>query len=337
MSIAVTILLLLLGLGLIIKGGDIFVDASSWIARVFGIPPFIIGATIVSIATTMPEMLVSFMAAAEGKVDMAIGNAIGSVTVNTGLIMGLALVCLPMAIKRQDYLFKAIFMLGSTAILVCCGFIGSVGIAASIVLFIIFIVFMGGNVRDARRFMKQSQTITNADLAPPGSTEPKEKPIRDTNGKIPPKPLGINMIKFVLGAAMLVIGSRLLIDNGSSLATIMGVSERVIGVTIVAIGTSLPELVTTITAIAKKQASLSLGNVIGANIIDLTLILSICTFISGKTLPIATQSALVDLPACLLIGCMALIPALITKKFHRVQGIIMIVSYIAYLIYTATI
>ena len=133
-----------------------------------------------------------------------------------------------------------------------------------------------------------------------------------------------------------MIGANLLVDNGSELARMVGISERIIGVTLVAVGTSLPELITTLTAIAKKQASLSVGNIIGANIIDLTLILPLCSFLSGKNLPITPAFARFDLPACLLVGAVALVPTLFTKKFARWQGVLLLVIYGVYMFLTCT-
>ena len=244
MEIWGTVALFVLGIVLTVKGGDLFVDAASWIAEVSGIPKFIIGATIVSLATTMPELLVSLLAAAQGKADMAIGNAVGSVTANTGLIMALALVCMPVTFARKTGWRKAALL---------------------------------------------------------------------------------------LGAAAIVGGSQLLVDGGSGLALWQGVPERVIAVTLVAVGTSLPELVTTLTAIAKKQDSLSVGNVIGANIIDLTLILPLCALISGGTLAVSAQSLAVDFPACMVTLLVGLVPLLLRQKGARVQGIAMLALYAGYL------
>ncbi|HCH28355.1 MAG TPA: transporter, partial [Ruminococcaceae bacterium] len=122
LSVIITVVLFILGIFLVVKGGDYFVDAASWIAEVSGIPKLIIGATVVSLATTLPEMLVSVMAAAQGKVDMSIGNAVGSVTANIGLIMAISLICIPSIIKRKDYMLKSILMLSAAAIIVGCGF-----------------------------------------------------------------------------------------------------------------------------------------------------------------------------------------------------------------------
>lgn len=315
----ITIVLLIIGLLLIIKGGDAFVDSASWMAEKTGIPKLIIGATIVSLATTLPEMLVSFIAAADGKVDMAIGNAVGSVTANTGLIMGVALICIPSVIRRRDYAVKTVLMLGAALVLSFFGKQGEIGMLPSVILIVLFIAAMLDNLRQA----KEAMALPQHGSAGKGDSgvDPKKETIR-------------NLATFVISAVAIVIGSQLLVDNGSALATLLGVPERIIAISFVAIGTSLPELVTTLTAIAKKESSLSAGNIIGANIIDLTLILPVSALISGKALPISEQLANVDLPAALVVGTIALIPSLITKKFHRAQGVILVLVYAVYLVYT---
>lgn len=316
MELAITLGLFALGVLLVVKGGDYFVDAASWIAEVSGVPKLIVGATIVSIATTLPEMLVSVMAATKGKVDMSIGNAVGSVTANIGLIMAIALICMPGAIRRADYLYKSVFMLLAAGIIVVCGFMGKVSILFSLILLAVFVAFMFENVSSAVKMMRADQNSG------------KEKTA--VTGKV----VTINIIKFLVGAAGIVLGANLLVENGSELARFMGVSERIIGVTLVAVGTSLPELVTTITAIAKKQSSLSVGNILGANIMDLTLIMPLSALVSGKSLPVSTTAAMLDLPICLLVGLVAVIPAMIKSKFTRLQGIILLAIYAVYVVAT---
>ncbi len=310
------IFLFAVGVILVVKGGDYFVDAASWIAEVSGIPKLIIGATIVSVATTLPEMLVSVMAAVQGKVDMSIGNAVGSVTANIGLIMAIALVCMPGLIKRKEYLMKSILMILATVLIVACGFKGEVNMTFSLVLLVIFVIFIGENISSAKKMMSTKQDTL------------EEKASTDRKTVI------INIVKFVIGAAGIVIGAQLLVDNGSELARMVGVSERIIGVTLVAVGTSLPELITTITAIAKKQSALSVGNILGANIMDLTLIMPLCAVISGKSLPVTAELAKIDLPACLLVGTIAIVPAMISSKFSRWQGVVLLMVYAAYVVVT---
>ena len=310
-SLAVIILLFVLGLVLIIKGGDWFVDAAGWIAEVSGIPRFIVGATIVSVATTLPELFVSSIAASKGQAEMAIGNAIGSVTVNTALIMALSMVFMPVTLKRKDYLLKSVLLMGAVALLwALCGD-GTLPVARGVIMFAVFALFIWENVKAAK------QQDENATVAKP------EKPTRLTVLK--------TIVLFVLGAAGIVIGSDLLVDNGTLLAQRLGIPENVIALTAVAIGTSLPELVTAITSIVKKEASLSVGNVIGANIIDTALILPICSVISGGTLQVAASTLRVDMPVCLAVTMIALIPALISQRFRRWQGVLLIGIYIAYL------
>ncbi|MCI8387588.1 MAG: calcium/sodium antiporter [Clostridiales bacterium] len=322
MHILLVILLLILGIILIVKGGDLFVDAASWIAEVSGIPKLIIGATIVSVATTLPEMLVSMMAAAQGKVDMAIGNAVGSVTANLGLIMAIAIICMPGAMKRSDYLGKSLLMIAAALTIVICGFFGEVNIVISVVLLVIFGIFIWENIVSA----KKSMSLDGTDTA---DEKKSEKPTR--------KVIITNIVKFVLGAAGILIGANLLVDNGSELARFFGVSERIIGVTIIAIGTSLPELITTITAVIKKQSALSVGNILGANILDLALIMPMSSVVALKPLPISSTSAMIDLPACLIVAAVAIVPAMIKSKFSRWQGVLLLVLYIAYVAITCSV
>lgn len=309
MSIWVELLLFVIGLVLIVKGGDLFVDAASWIAEVSGIPKFIVGATIVSLATTMPEMIVSVMAAVEGKVDMAVGNAVGSVTANTALIFAIAVLFMTVELTRRQYLTKSVILIASSAVVLLASLTGQFQFWGTIVLFLLFFAFIFENVKQAKLEMHDA-----------------EKP--EFSGK----ELAKNIAMFVFGAAGIVVGSRLLVDSGSAIAAYLGVPESIIAVTLVAVGTSLPELVTTITSIIKKQSSLSAGNIIGANIIDLCLILPLCDLVSAEKLPISHQSIVLDMPACLLVVVTCVLPMLLRQKSSKVQGAVLLVLYIGYLI-----
>lgn len=304
------VIMFIIGLVCIVKGGDVFVDAATWIAEATKIPKFIIGATVVSFATTLPELLVSAFATAEGSNGIAVGNAVGSVTANVGLIMSISILCMPAVVKRSEVAFKGSLMVLACAALFAFSFNGHLTIAPSVIILLIFVIFMIENIVTGKKSM---------------GIEHVENPIKVTG-----KDVAINLTKFVLGAAGIVVGSDLLVDEGTVIAKSLGVSEAVIGVTLIAVGTSLPELVTTITAIIKKQSDLSIGNIIGANIIDLTLILPICSFISGGSLVIDKQSSLLDMPVCLLIISIAILPTIIRKKLTRAQGLIMICIYIGY-------
>ena len=316
MEIIIPILLFIVGIVFVVKGGDIFVDSASWIAEVSGIPKLIVGATIVSFATTLPELLVSIFAAIEGSVDISIGNAFGSVTANIGLIMAIAILCMPSPINRSDYMLKTVLMLGSAAMVVIFGAQGSFSMIACIVLLIIFAISMTDNVRNAVISMRESNDNESTELL---------------RASVTARTVTTNIVKFILGAVMIVIGAQLLVDNGTIIAEFFKVPERVIGITIIAVGTSLPELVTTLTAIRKHESSLSAGNIIGANIIDITLIMPLASLISGKALPVSSTVAMLDLPACLIVGSIAMIPTLITKRFSRWQGVVLLVVYAAYI------
>lgn len=312
-TLFLVLLLFAVGLICIIKGGDLFVDAATWIAEASGIPKFIIGATVVSFATTMPEMLVSIFSALEGNADIAIGNAVGSVTANTGLIMCLSLICMECTMPRRQYAVKAVLLLAAIAVLFGFTRDGQLSILESVLILVIFVCFIAESLVAARR--EQSLEAMEQDVRP------------KTDGRT----VALNIGKFVLGAAAIVLGAQLLIDNGTALAQMLGVPDAIIGATMIAIGTSLPELVTTITAIRKKQSSLSVGNIIGANIMDLTLILPLCSLILGKPLPVQSQGMLLDIPACLIICAAVLVPALWKGKFQRWMGFLAGGLYAAYL------
>lgn len=311
-EIIIAVALLIVGLVLIIKGGDIFVDAASWFAEVFGIPKIIVGATVVSIATTLPEMFVSVIAAIGGETGMAIGNAVGSVTANLGVAFAASILFIPMAMQRKEFMPKALLMIIACITLFIFGLFGVLTWYGCIILLLTFIVFFVMNIKDA---------VKETKLHP---VEVKEKP----TGKL----IAINIIKFVLGAFGIAFGATLLVDNGELLALKAGIPKEVIGATLLAVGTSLPEIVTAITSIIKKQSSLSVGNIIGANIIDLALILPICTLIGGGTLAINTQAALIDIPFCLGIILFATLPTFFTQKLQKWQGATLVVSYLGYLV-----
>ena len=316
MEIWIAVLLFLLGLALIIKGGDWFLNGAVWIAEATGVPRFIIGATVVSLATTLPELTVSLTGVLQGEVDLAVGNAVGSVTANLGLILGISLVCIPSRVSRKQFEFKAFLMVCAAALLLVLCRSGVLTLLPGLLLFVIFGLYLWSNLRDARSGMAENRPAR-------GRTVSR----RQMTGKL---------ASFALGIAAIVIGSRLLIDYGSELALLMGVPSSIIGVTIVALGTSLPELVTTLTAIAKKEASMSVGNIIGANVIDLTMILPACTAVSGGQLTIGGQTTALDLPVCLLLCCAAVLPPLLMERFYRWQGVIMLGMYAGYVVTLVT-
>lgn len=296
------------GLLLIIKGGDIFVDAARNIAENLGIPKFIIGATIVSFATTLPELMVSLLAAFDNDTQMAIGNAVGSVTANTGIIMSISVIFMPAAVRRRIFMPKSMILMAAVIILWLLSMKGNLTVTNSILLIALLFIFLWENINSAKKTLGTSKSAK-----------------KQSRGNVK------QAILFLLGAFTIILGSDLLVDNGVKIAQIFNVPENVIAFTMVAIGTSLPELVTTLTAVVKKESSLSVGNIIGANIIDTALILPLCSLVSGGNLPVSRENVVLDMPICIIEIAIMIIPMMFTGKFKKWQGIAAFAIYAGYI------
>lgn len=307
--LVIAAVIFVIGLILTIKGGDWFVDSAAWFAEATGIPKFVVGATIVSFATTLPELLVSLRAAMSGSAQLAIGNAIGSVTANTSLIMGVSLVAMAGIISRKEFALKGGLLLAAVVGLTLLSVSGSLPVWSAFILWAIFIVFMISNLLEGK---KAAATEKKADF------EKKEVPSK--------------VIFFILGITSIVLGAEFLVASGKTIAYGIGISETIVGFTVIALGTSLPELVTTLTAIRKKENSLSVGNVIGANIIDTTLILPLCAVINGKALPVEKINLIFDFPVCIGAIAVAIIPTVIQGRFKKWQGFALLGIYALYMI-----
>ena len=308
--LAVAAVIFIVGLILTIKGGDWFVDSASWFAEATGIPKFVVGATVVSFATTLPELLVSVRAAMNGSAQLAIGNAIGSVTANTTLIMGVSLVFMAGVISRKSFSLKGGLLLAAIVGLTLISLGGALPVWSAFVLWAIFLVFMASNVIEGKK---------NAGLEKGDDVYEK----KDIPGKV---------AFFLLGTAAIVFGAEFLVSSGKTIASGIGISETIIGFTVIALGTSLPELVTTLTAIKKKQNSLSVGNIIGANIIDTTLILPLCSVINGTALPVEKINLVFDFPICIAACAVAIIPTIFQGKFKKWQGFALLSIYAVYML-----
>ncbi|MBR5441768.1 MAG: calcium/sodium antiporter [Clostridia bacterium] len=306
--LAVAAVVFAVGLVLTIKGGDWFVDSASWFAEATGIPKFVVGATIVSFATTLPELLVSVRAAMNGSAQLAIGNAVGSVTANTTLIMGVSLVAMAGLVNRKSFSLKGGLFLAAVIGLTVLSLKGSLPTWSAFVLWAIFIAFMISNVIEGKKGAEGDEI---------DSYEKKEIPSK--------------VLFFIIGTASIVFGAEFLVSSGKTIATGIGISETIIGFTVIALGTSLPELVTTLTAIRKKESSLSVGNIIGANIIDTTLILPLCSIIGGKALPVEHVNLVFDFPVCILACAIAVVPTIIMGKFKKWQGFALLAVYATYM------
>ena len=300
----------IVGLVLIIKGGDWFVDSAAWFAEATGIPKFVVGATVVSFATTLPELLVSVRAAMNGSAQLAIGNAIGSVTANTTLIMGVSLVAMAGVISRKSFALKGGLLLAAIVGLTVLSLSGLLPVWSAFVLWAIFLVFMVSNLLEGKKGAANEPTV---------AYEKKEIPAK--------------ILFFVLGTASIVFGAEFLVSSAQTIARGFNISETIIGFTVIALGTSLPELVTTLTAIRKKENSLSVGNIIGANIIDTTLILPLCAVINGKPLPVDRINLVFDFPVCIAACAVAVVPTVIQGKFKKWQGYALLAIYALYMLF----
>ena len=312
-----SLLLFAIGLVLLIKGGDWFVDSATVIAKKFHVPEIIIGATVVSIGTTLPEVMVSATAALNNNGAIAYGNAIGSIVCNTSLIAALTIAIRPAPVNRKAITMPVLFFFISAAIyLVAAYLFGSFDRWLGIVMLVVFTVYMVLTIR---------QGFKNPVNVPDHEEETAEGKKED--------PLWVSIIVLVASAAIIAVGVDMLESSSVSLATMAGIPTEVVGVTIVALCTSLPELVTAITALAKGHGALSLGNIIGANIFNLVLVSGVAVTLSPFQVPMGSEilgmntSLVMELP--LMVGVMALmtLPALLKKKLFRWQGIALLSIY----------
>ena len=307
--LAVAAGIFIVGLILTIKGGDWFVDSASWFAEATGIPKFVVGATVVSFATTLPELLVSVRAAMNGSAQLAIGNAVGSVTANTTLIMGVSLIAMAGVVSRKEFSLKGGLLLAAIIGLTVLSLNKVLPVWSAYILWAIFIIFMISNLIEGKKGAKTEKSDTY---------EKKDIPSK--------------ILFFIIGTASIVLGAEFLVSSGKTIASGIGISETIIGFTVIALGTSLPELVTTLTAIRKKENSLSVGNIIGANIIDTTLILPLCAVINGQALPVDKINLVFDFPVCIAACAVAVVPTIIQGKFKKWQGYALIAIYALYML-----
>ena len=309
------VLLFVVGLVLLIKGGDWFVDGATGLARRFRLPDIIVGATVVSIGTTLPEVMVSATGALQGQGSMAYGNAIGSIICNTALIAAISVTFNPGPVNVKTMKMPVVFFFVSAVVYCVAAYLlGAFPRWLGFVLLGIFVVYMLITVR---------QGLKNPEAAHEEEEEQATK-------------LWQELVLLVVGAAVIAVGADLLVDNGTIIAQKLGVPETVIALTFVALGTSLPELVTTITSLRKGHASLGIGNVIGANIFNLVLVSGISVALApfevpvGNTLFGINSSLVLDIPLMLTVMLLLTVPALLRKKLGRWQGILLLAIYAAF-------
>ncbi|WP_332309223.1 calcium/sodium antiporter [Methanosarcina lacustris] len=301
------IFLFLLSLAMISKGSDWFIEAAIEISNKSGIPKMLIGATIVSFATTAPEFAVSATAAYIGHTDVTIGNAVGSVICNTGLVLGSIIAVKAIPMKDDTFLIKSGLMLLSGIVLIILSRDGSVNRLDGIILLLVFFAFLYHASKTQRVLFGDNET---------GREKLKLKDIRK------------DIAYFVLGSLSVVIGSRILVDSGIKIAEWMGIPEVIIALTAVAIGTSLPELATAIASLKKGHQDLAIGNILGANTMDIAMILGASSQI--RVLPVSEQLAGYDFPFMFLISLALIVFGITGKKFERWEGGVILGAYLVY-------
>ena len=313
----ISVLFFALGLVLLIKGGDWFVDGATGIARRFRLPDIIVGATVVSIGTTLPEVMVSTTGALLGQGAMAYGNAIGSIICNTALIAAISVTCNPGPVNVKTMKMPVFFFFTSAAVYCLAAYgLGTFPRWLGIIMLAIFVVYLIANVRQGLRYPEE--TAEEAESAKASRS------------------LAMELVLLVIGAALIAYGANLLVEHGTIIAQKLGVPETVIALTFVALGTSLPELITTITSLKKGHASLGIGNVIGANVFNLVLVSGMAVTIApfdvpvGKLLLGQNASLVLDIPLMLLVMLLLTVPALAKKRLSRWQGITLLCIYTAF-------
>lgn len=324
-------LFFLLGFVLLIKGGDWFVDGATGIAKRFKIPEIIIGATVVSIGTTIPEVMVSASAAFQGSGATAYGNAIGSIICNSALICGITVTAKPSIVDKKPLILPVIFFF-SAAIFYSVMAYSGIGFTriVGIILLLLFVAYMAISVIN----LKKMPAVIEAPEDAEEKTKSKHKRLDEFKSTI-----WYEILVLVLGAVCIAFGANFLVDNCEILARALGVPESVIALTLVALGTSLPELITAITSLLKGHGNLSLGNVIGANLFNLVLVSGLAITISPFELPAEklfmgyNASLAIDIPVMLAVMGILTVPTLIRGKTSRIQGVVLLLICTAYYVF----
>lgn len=322
------IYLFVFGLILLIKGGDWFVDGAQSIAKKFKVPELLIGATVVSIGTTLPEVMTSATSAMTGHGEIAYGNAIGSIICNTALIAATTIAIKPGKADRKTLIFPMCFFFGAAIFYSAVAYIGGEFTRPiGIILLCAFVAYMVINVIN----MKKKPSSDSSSLEIAEVSDKKEDSEEDVS-------MLKSIFNLLLGAIAIALGADLLVESSTTIAKNIGMSEAVIGLTVVALGTSLPELVTAITALSKGHGALSLGNIIGANIFNLVLVSGVSITLSPFTVPLTSElfgqnvSFVLDIPVMFAVMAIMTIPTIFKNKLSRWQGITLLSIYVLFLL-----
>lgn len=313
MEMIFQLLLLVLGFVFLVKGSDWFVDGAAGIATKFGIPQLIVGLTIVAMGTSAPEAAVSITAAMNGSADITIGNIVGSNILNVLIILGLSAVVFPLTVDKDTIKFDIPVTIFATLLLIILGKDGNITRIDGIILLAIFVTYLLILIRKA----KKSQTQNTEGIS-------------EENADEKPKSMIMLLVMILGGLAMVIFGSRFVVISASFFARQFGLSERFIGLTIVALGTSLPELFTSVVAASKKNCDIAIGNIIGSNLFNILFVVGLSSLI----IPVPFASAFrIDSLIALVSVAALLLFCLPKKRLSRFAGAIFLISYVAYFVF----
>ena len=318
------------------KCGDLLVEVCLKFSKITGISQIIIGATMVSIATALPELFVSVIASYKGSNGLAVGNSIGTIISNGALILGILLAFSKTDYKDKKRDIKLIFPVVFSVLVLLFSLDLKISLVENIILLVCFVLFFIYNLVEAKNEVKTyNQSILQENKE--SSSEDyenltdKEKS-KDKKVSSRKKQIWLLILLFILGAGGIVLGAEILVNSATKIASFLGISEEIIGLTIVAIGTSLPELVTTINSLKKKNYNLAIGNITGANIINLTLILGLSGVFGGGNLLVSKLTLFIYIPLVIIISLIISLPLFIKNKSYKWQGYILLFLYFAYFI-----
>lgn len=306
------ITLFVLGLIIIIFSGNWMVDNAVKISRITGIPEVLIGATIIALATTLPELNVTIFSSLDGVNELAVGNAMGSIIFNLTFIVGIVMLFTKNPITKADLGSNFYIMFFSIFFVYILGITNFINRFTGIILLTIFLLFFINNIIDANR---------------------KETVIEAYRLHVPKEKIGSLwkcIIFFCISSFFVSMGARLLVQNGENLARLMDISEHIIGVSIIAVGTSLPEVVTATASIKHGNTGIAVGNTIGANIMSSTLLLGVSAVMEPKGLVMHSNITTFAIPMILLSSLILFLPILLNRKIYKTQGILLLIMFFAY-------
>lgn len=312
MGICLALLVLIIGIAMTVKGGDLFIDAAIWMAERTGISSGIIGATVVSVATTLPEFFVSTVASSDGFSDMAIGNALGSYICNIAFVIGICALIKPIKVQSSFFGIKGVMMISYLSVFFILSKDGIITYNQGYFLLFLVVFFLIINIVEYKI----------------GNTKEEEWE------KVPlkMKELILNGFKFAIGGFLIIYGANLLVYSGVEIANVLRIPKQVISLTLLAIGTSIPELVTALTATIKGQHNMSLGNILGANILNISVIMGGSSLVSAQGLIVSKQTLILDIPMAMIVSLIFVVSGIYREKISRFTGGSLLAIYIGYLL-----